>query len=172
MKSVYVPQVFRVDHFLTFSQFCTASWNTVSYFYKLGIQLLSRPVPNFISNQKYLCNWAVLCISFSILILSFFFRHGQKVAQKPHLYIGLCFIVSGLFSIGLLNYQPEANPYKLWIPKNSDYVLNTDWLWKNYPPNSRYNEHQLLITGNKLLKWDAFVEWTSSVFVHPVTKIS
>ena len=25
VKSVYVPQVLRVDHFLTFSQFCTAS---------------------------------------------------------------------------------------------------------------------------------------------------
>ena len=104
----------------------------------------------FISQPKNLCNW-LLYLSFN-QDFSFFFRHGQKVAQKPHLYIGLCFIVSGLFAIGLLNYQPEANPYKLWIPKNSDYVQNTDWLWKNYPPDSRYNE-QLLI---KLLKWDAF----------------
>ena len=41
--------------------------------------------------------------------------------------------------IGLLNYKSEGNPYKLWIPKDSDFVKNTDWLWSHYPPDSRYN---------------------------------
>ena len=80
VKSVYVPQVFRVNHFLTFSQFCTASWNTVSYFYKLGIQLLSRPVPMFISQPKYLCNWAVyLFFNLDIVIL---FQAWSKSCSK------------------------------------------------------------------------------------------
>ena len=66
-----------------------------------------------------------------------FFRHGKKVAQKPHLFILLSFGICGFFMIGLLNYQSEANPYKLWIPKDSDFVKNTNWLWTNYPPDIR-----------------------------------
>ena len=38
---------------------------------------------------------------------------------------------------GLLRYTEEGNPYKLWIPQDSDFVRNTEWLWENFPPDLR-----------------------------------
>ena len=66
-----------------------------------------------------------------------FFRHGKTIAQKPWLFATICVLVCGFFSAGLIQYTPETNPYKLWIPSNSDFVRNTDWLWTKYPPDTR-----------------------------------
>ena len=53
---------------------------------------------------------------------------------------------------GLLNYKSEGNPYKLWIPKDSDFVKNTDWLWNHYPPNTRF--HSVIVTAPNVLNPD------------------
>ena len=66
------------------------------------------------------------------------FRHGKTVARKPWLFILVSLSLCGLASVGLLQYKTESNPYKLWIPPDSDFVRNTDWLWSNFPPDSRY----------------------------------
>ena len=29
---------------------------------------------------------------------------------------------------GLINFYAENNPFKLWIPENSDFVENNEWL--------------------------------------------
>ena len=67
----------------------------------------------------------------------FFFRHGKTVAKYPQIFIPICLTIPGLLAIGILNYSPEANPFKLWIPPDSDFVQNTNWLWKNFPPDTR-----------------------------------
>ena len=73
----------------------------------------------------------------SLIIYYSVFRHGKVVAQKPWLFASICVILCGLFSIGLITYKPETNPYKLWIPSDSDFVQNTNWLWSKYPPDTR-----------------------------------
>ncbi len=64
-------------------------------------------------------------------------RYGKAIAKRPWAFVPVCVVVCGLLGIGVLEYHEEANPYKLWIPQNSDFVQNTDWLWDNYPPDSR-----------------------------------
>ena len=39
--------------------------------------------------------------------------------------------------VGLMNYKTESNPYKLWIPKDSKFIKNAEWLWTNHPPKIR-----------------------------------
>ena len=47
--------------------------------------------------------------------------------------------MAGLSGIGLIKYTPENNAFRLWIPEDSAFVDNYQWLLKNYPPNVRYN---------------------------------
>ena len=79
-------------------------------------------------------------------------RHGQKVAKQPLVFVPICVVLCGFLSIGLLNFTTEVNPYKLWIPSKSDFVRNTDWLWKNFPPDTRY--HSVIVTADNVLKPD------------------
>jgi len=59
------------------------------------------------------------------------------VAGNPIKTILLCLISCGLCGIGLLNFSEENNAFKLWIPSNSDFYKNNEWLEKNFPPDNR-----------------------------------
>ena len=65
--------------------------------------------------------------------------YGRFVARDPLIMIVSCFLVTGLFLIGMINYRTENNAFKLWIPDNSDFVKNFNWLEENSPPEIRFN---------------------------------
>ncbi len=35
-------------------------------------------------------------------------------------------------------FERETNMVKLWIPEESDFARNNEWLWANHPPDVRY----------------------------------
>lgn len=45
--------------------------------------------------------------------------------------------------------RAENEGVKLWIPYNSDYRLNNDWMFENYPRDLRFNS--LILTGENVL---------------------
>ena len=57
--------------------------------------------------------------------------------------------MSGMGGIGVLYYHEEGSPYKLWIPQSSDFVKNSNWLWKNFPPDSRF--HSVIVEADDVL---------------------
>ncbi len=76
-------------------------------------------------------------------------RYGFKVAQYPWYFVAGCLILSGLCGIGLINYTEENNAFRLWIPEESEFVKNYEWLQKNYPPDARYSNIIITSIGDK-----------------------
>ncbi|TRY61569.1 hypothetical protein TCAL_14942 [Tigriopus californicus] len=73
-------------------------------------------------------------------------RHGQWVSAHPYLVIALTFLATVLGGVGLMNFHWEANAIKLWIPSNSDFTKDFNYLWTNHPPEMRF--HSVLFTTN------------------------
>ena len=63
--------------------------------------------------------------------------------------IALCLIACGLCGIGLIEFYAEGNVYKLWIPTNTDFVEDSEWLAENFPPDKRYNN--AILAGDNVL---------------------
>ena len=80
------------------------------------------------------------------------FRYGFKVGQYPWYCVAICLLFSGLCGIGLINYTAENNAFRLWIPTDSSFVHNYQWLLENYPPNIRYNNIILAKDGQDILE--------------------
>jgi len=83
---------------------------------------------------------------------SFFEWYGCLVAKYPLTFIAMCLIIPSLSAIGLVNFKTENNPYKLWIPQDSDYLRNHEWLWENFPPDIRFNS--VILTADNVLTPD------------------
>lgn len=79
-----------------------------------------------------------------------FFKYGQFLVKHPMVSILACLLIPILSAIGLRNYKTENNPYKLWIPKDSEYLRDSEWLWENFPPDIRL--HSVIITAGNVLK--------------------
>ena len=79
-----------------------------------------------------------------------FASYGRLVARFPLIMICSCFVATGLALIGMVRYRTENNAFKLWIPDNSDFVKNFEWLEENSPPDIRFNSLILATEGNIL----------------------
>ncbi len=66
-----------------------------------------------------------------------FSRYGRLVATYPWQAILGCFVIAGLSGIGLLEYRTENNAFKLWIPENSEFLANYNFLQEKFPPDTR-----------------------------------
>ena len=76
--------------------------------------------------------------------------YGELVASRPFLFILLCFAFTSLCGLGLLRFRAENEGIKLWIPENSDFRLNNDWLFANYPRSTRFAS-LILVAENVLV---------------------
>ena len=68
---------------------------------------------------------------------SFFFKYGFYCAKYPWAYIvaGLLFCV--LCCAGLANYYEETDGPKLWLPSDSQYKKNSEWIEETFPSSVR-----------------------------------
>ncbi len=81
------------------------------------------------------------------------FRYGIQVATHPWWAILGCFVIAGLSAIGLLEYRTENNAFKLWIPDNSEFLENYNFLQEKFPPDTRFNNF-LVASDNNVLTPD------------------
>ena len=75
----------------------------------------------------------------------FFLKYGETVARKPVLFILACVGLTALCGLGLLRFRAENEGIKLWIPKNSDFRINNDWIFENFPRGLRFSS--LILTS-------------------------
>jgi len=109
--------------------------------------------PNVNSNQVDQVNEMMLRKKWNLFSMgvleSFFDWHGRLVAKYPLSFIFITLLIPALSAIGLLNFRTENNPYKLWIPQDSDYLRNHEWLWAHFPDDIRFNS--VIITADNVL---------------------
>jgi len=80
---------------------------------------------------------------------SFFYWYGTLLARYPVKSILIALVIPLSCSLGLLRFKTENNPYKLWIPQDSDYIRDQEWLWQNFPDDIRF--HSVILTGDNVL---------------------
>uniref|UniRef100_A0A1Y1JZP0 SSD domain-containing protein n=1 Tax=Photinus pyralis TaxID=7054 RepID=A0A1Y1JZP0_PHOPY len=72
--------------------------------------------------------------SYSIVTFTeyFFYNLGFKVASKPWTTIGICWLIVILSAFGFFRFHQEKNPMKLWVPAQSDFYHDTNWLMSKF----------------------------------------
>eukprot|EP00092_Neocalanus_flemingeri_P008175 GFUD01008815.1.p1 GENE.GFUD01008815.1~~GFUD01008815.1.p1 ORF type:complete len:989 (+),score=163.46 GFUD01008815.1:223-3189(+) len=83
----------------------------------------------------------------------FFEWLGAATSRRPLPVIVACFIFTSLGCLGLPFLQMENNAIKLWIPQESDFSLNYNWLWAHFPPEFR--QHSVIVRGDDVLTPEA-----------------
>ncbi|KAL3271630.1 hypothetical protein HHI36_022104 [Cryptolaemus montrouzieri] len=61
---------------------------------------------------------------------SFFYRLGQKIGSKPVQTIVICWVIVIISAFGGFRFYQEKNPMKLWVPPESQFAKDTEWLMK------------------------------------------
>lgn len=77
-------------------------------------------------------------------------RWGIGVAKHPWYFIIGSIVIAVTCSIGLISFTTENRPTKLWIPQDSGFVENTEWLQNNFPNDIRL--HAMIFTDEDILR--------------------
>lgn len=68
-----------------------------------------------------------------------FYWYGRAIATVPVLAIVLCLVLTAVCSIGLVKFQQETRPIKLWTPDDSEFVRVQEWMENNFATDIRFN---------------------------------
>ncbi|XP_031837456.2 patched domain-containing protein 3 [Nomia melanderi] len=89
----------------------------------------------------------------SEVVEHFFYGLGLKIAERPLRWF-VCSIVIVLISLsGLYRFHQEKNPVRLWIPQDSDFVRDTDWMIDRFGQGLRMEN--MLLTAENVLEPEA-----------------
>merc|ERR1711892_574155 len=66
-----------------------------------------------------------------------FFKWGRFVSLHPYPVILSSVVITALCSLGFINFRSEHKANLLWIPADSDYNVNQDWLDEYFKKNER-----------------------------------
>lgn len=97
-----------------------------------------------------------------LLMLVHDFRWGIIVAKNPWKLILGSILVAATCAIGLLNFTAENRPTKLWIPQDSGFVENSEWLQQNFPNDIRLQSFALVnddVLRPEILLWVLLSNW-------------
>ncbi|GJQ66784.1 hypothetical protein Trydic_g18553 [Trypoxylus dichotomus] len=84
----------------------------------------------------------------------FFYRLGCIVALNPKSTILLTVSVVLLSLTGFLRFHQEKNPLKLWVPQNSSFVSDSEWLMKTF--EKAYRIEQVILEAPDVLTPEVF----------------
>ncbi|XP_045465991.1 patched domain-containing protein 3-like isoform X1 [Harmonia axyridis] len=80
----------------------------------------------------------------------FFYNLGFKIGLKPKRTIILCWALVIVCSFGGLRFYQEKNPMKLWVPPDSQFARDSEWLMKTLELGFR-QEGMILTAPNVLV---------------------
>ncbi|XP_011338785.1 NPC1-like intracellular cholesterol transporter 1 isoform X2 [Ooceraea biroi] len=86
----------------------------------------------------------------------FFYRLGVRIARNPLRWMLGCSMIILICVSGLFRFRQEKNPTKLWVPPDSDFVLDTEWLMSHYKEAIR--TQVFLLTGDNILNKQALIK--------------
>ena len=81
------------------------------------------------------------------------------VAQKPVWFISGPVVICLLASVGLLRFEKENVPEKLWIPQDSEISKDYDWVFKTFTHTTRFQTvlFSSKMTGENILTRDTLI---------------
>ncbi|XP_075219371.1 patched domain-containing protein 3-like [Lycorma delicatula] len=80
----------------------------------------------------------------------FFYHYGCAVGNHPWKFIIGSILLTVLFCLGLFRFHQEKHPLKLWIPPDSDFAHNTEWLMSEF--GEGYRVQYVLLTADDVLQ--------------------
>lgn len=87
--------------------------------------------------QQHLSWLGRLSYHVSITIGQFFYRLGRFIANNPWRTIIACWLIVAFCSLGFLRFHQEKSPMKLWVPQNSKFLHDTNWVIDNFKEGNR-----------------------------------
>ncbi|CAB3372797.1 Hypothetical predicted protein [Cloeon dipterum] len=111
---------------------------------------------------------ARLGVSFIAALEAFFFWLGCFIGHHPFYVISSCLLIGALFSSGLHNFTQENRPEKLWIPSDSHFVRDSEWMRNNFPNNVRpqfaiFEAQENIMTSENLIQILDVIEEIKSI---------
>lgn len=91
-----------------------------------------------------------------LIMLLFLYRLGVHIAQSPLKWMLGCSVIILLCILGLFRFRQEKSPVKLWVPPDSDFVSDTDWLLSHYEDALRVET--FILTGDNILEKEALIK--------------
>ncbi|XP_046483192.1 patched domain-containing protein 3 [Neodiprion pinetum] len=79
-----------------------------------------------------------------------FYELGLRIAQRPARWLAGSTVVVLFCLAGLLCFRQEKNPLKLWVPPDSDFLRDTEWIMENFGQGLRVQT--LIMTGENVLE--------------------
>lgn len=80
----------------------------------------------------------------------------MNIAQSPIKWMIGCSVIILICILGLLRFRQEKNPTKLWVPPDSDFVSDTEWLMSHSVEALRIES--FVLTGDNVLEQQALVK--------------
>ena len=77
-------------------------------------------------------------------------RYGALVTRYPAAFIIGTVIITAAASTGFIVLEEEKDGLKLWQPKDSDFVKNTEWIRDTFPSKTRFSS--ILILADNVLE--------------------
>lgn len=105
----------------------------------------------FINMGKPACfYWSKFTLCIVHQVEKCFYNLGFAVATHPWWTIWLCWLLVALSSLGSLNFYQEKHPLKLWIPADSDFIKETDYLVNTF--KTGYRPQYVIATAPNVLE--------------------
>ncbi|XP_011872409.1 PREDICTED: Niemann-Pick C1 protein-like [Vollenhovia emeryi] len=108
-------------------------------------------------SKRWSCRefWRSLPERVSRTVEHFFYRLGVNIARNPYKWMLGCLVVVLICISGLFRFRQEKSPVKLWVPPDSDFVFDTEWLMTHYLEALRVQE--FIITGDNVLEQQTLI---------------
>ena len=72
-----------------------------------------------------------------IQFIHLFLSLGLQIAKRPQRWMICCTVLIFMCLGGLFKFRQEKNPLKLWVPPDSDFVRDTEWLTSTFKEGQR-----------------------------------
>lgn len=102
------------------------------------------------SRFQLLCRQAKDCKLFNLVLFFLFYSLGFLVAENPFKTIAFALLSVLICCVGFLNFYQERDPLKLWVPEDSTFLKNTQFIIKNFGEGIR-TQNVLIVAKDDVL---------------------
>lgn len=96
----------------------------------------------FVTKRKILCDYIIEYCGFT--------RLGLRIARRPLKWIIGSAVIVLISLSGLYFFHQEKNPIRLWVPQDSEFVRDTEWMFEKFDQSLRLEN--MILTADNILE--------------------